>query len=118
LAKAWFWYRKGANAGEPNALARLGEEDDRAAAATKDKKKREAILLQAFRHYAAAAERAHDQDWPDDAWKSWRYRRATLARLLAREGMMQQVADSYTAVRQQWQPPQQTFIEHLRSWLP
>jgi hypothetical protein len=29
---------------------------------------------------------------------NWRYRRATLARLLAREGMTQQVADAYTAV--------------------
>ena len=45
--------------------------------------------------YAAAADRARYEDWPDDAWKHWRYRRATLARLLAREGMMQQVADAY-----------------------
>jgi hypothetical protein len=30
-----------------------------------------------------------------------RYRRATLARLLAREGMMGQVADAYTALREQ-----------------
>ncbi len=46
----------------------------------------------------AAAERAHDEDWPEDAWKQWRYRRATLARLLARQGMMQQVADTYAEV--------------------
>jgi len=28
-------------------------------------------------------------------WRNWRYRRATLARLLAREGMMQQMGDAY-----------------------
>jgi hypothetical protein len=49
--------------------------------------------------YAAAAERAQDEAWPDDAWRNWRHRRATLARLLAREGMMQQVADAYVAAR-------------------
>jgi hypothetical protein len=36
-----------------------------------------------------------------EAWRSWRYRRATLARLLAREGMMSPVANAYTAVREQ-----------------
>ncbi|HMC48957.1 MAG TPA: hypothetical protein VKJ77_26825, partial [Caballeronia sp.] len=98
LAKAWSWYQKGANAGEPNALARFAERDDHNAVAQNDPPKRNALLLQAFRLYAAAAERAHDEDWPDNAWRHWRYRRATLARLLAREGMMQQVADEYTAI--------------------
>jgi TPR repeat protein len=96
-AKAWGWYEKGAAAREPHALARFAERDERNAIET-DPPKRNALLLEAFRSYAAAAERAHDQDWPDDAWRSWRYRRATLARLLAREGMMQQVAEAYTAV--------------------
>ena len=63
--------------------------------------KAHALLLRAFRFYAAAAERAHDEDWPDEAWRGWRYRRATLARLLAREGMMTQVADAYTSVHEQ-----------------
>ena len=58
-------------------------------------------MLRAFRLYAAAAERAHDEGWPDEVWRGWRYRRATLARLLAREEMMGQVADAYTAAREQ-----------------
>jgi hypothetical protein len=33
------------------------------------------------------------------AWRNWRYRRATLARMLARDGMMQQVAEAYAAAR-------------------
>jgi hypothetical protein len=44
------------------------------------------------------ASRAREEDWPDGAWQNWRYRRATLARLLANAGMMQQVADAYTAM--------------------
>jgi WD40 repeat protein len=101
LSKAWSWYQKGADIGEPNALARFAERDEQNAAVESDSSKKNALLLQTFRLYAAAAELARDEDWPDEAWKNWRYRRATLARLLAREGMMQQVADVYTAVRDQ-----------------
>jgi TPR repeat protein len=101
VAQAWAWYQKGADAGEPSALGRFGERDEQTALTVQDHLKAHALLLRAFRFYAAAAERAHDEDWPDEAWRSWRHRRATLARLLAREGMMGQVADSYTAVREQ-----------------
>jgi TPR repeat protein len=93
--KAWTWYQKGADASEPNALARFAERDERNAIAETDPQKRDALLLHAFSNYAAASERAHDEDWPDDAWRNWRYRRATLARFLAREGMMQEVANAY-----------------------
>jgi hypothetical protein len=34
-------------------------------------------------------------DWPDEAYRTWRYQRASLARLLANEGMMRDVADAY-----------------------
>ncbi len=97
-SKAWSWYRKGADIGEPNALARFGERDEAAAVTESSPQKKNALLLKAFASYAAAAEHAQIEDWPDDAWEDWRYRRATLARLLAREGMMPQVADAYTAV--------------------
>jgi WD40 repeat protein len=97
-------YQKSADVGEPNALARLAERDEKDALAESSAAKRNSLLLQAFTRFAAAAKRAHDEDWPDDAWRSWRYRRATLARLLAREGMMQQVADSYRTVLAQFAP--------------
>ena len=96
---AWSWYRKGADIGEPNALARFGARDDAAAVAESSPQKKNALLLKAFSSYAAAAERALAESWPDDTWRHWRYRRATLARLLAREGMMSQVADAYMAVQ-------------------
>jgi WD40 repeat protein/serine/threonine protein kinase len=96
--KAWSWYQKGADADEPNALARFAERDETNALAQTDPLKRNGQLLQAFTLYAAAAERAREEDWPDGAWKDWRYRRATLARVLANAGMMQQVADAYAAV--------------------
>ena len=95
LSKAWSWYRKGADIGEPNALARFGERDHASAVTESSPQKRDALLLKAFSSYAAAAERAQAEGWPDDTWRHWRHRRATLARLLAREGMMSQVADAY-----------------------
>jgi TPR repeat protein len=98
LAQAWDWYTRGAVAGEPHALARLAERAERQALAESDPEKTAELLLHAFADYAAAAERAHDEDWPDEAWRHWRYRRATLARILASQGRMQQVADTYAEV--------------------
>jgi WD40 repeat protein/serine/threonine protein kinase len=95
---AWMWYRKGADAGEPNALARLAEREEKDAMTQRDPAIRQARLLRAFSFYAAATAHAHEEDWPDDAWKLWRHRRATLARLLAGEGQMQLVADAYGRV--------------------
>jgi TPR repeat protein len=100
-AQAWAWYWKGADAGDPTALARFGDRDEQAARATVDPTKANALLLRAFRFYAAAAERAGQEAWPDDVWSGWRYRRATLARMLARQGMMGEVGEAYTAVRAQ-----------------
>jgi WD40 repeat protein len=117
LAKAWSWYKKGADAGEPNALARFAERDERNAITEADPQKRAALLLQAFSDYAAASERAQDEDWPDDAWRHWRYRRATLARLLAREGMMPQVAKAYQTERDQWSPHAPTMWQTIAARL-
>jgi eukaryotic-like serine/threonine-protein kinase len=97
-SKAWLWYRQGGDAGEPNCLGRFAERQESAALAATDSVRRNALLLEAFAFYAVAAEYARLQDWPDDAWRRWRHRRASLARVLAQEGMMQQVADSYRAI--------------------
>ncbi len=97
-SQAWLWYRLGADAGEPNAIARFAEREENTALAATDASMRNAELLQAFRLFATAAERAHAEDWPDDAWIHWRYRRASLSRLLAQDGLMQQVADAYREV--------------------
>jgi eukaryotic-like serine/threonine-protein kinase len=97
-SKSWLWYRRGGDAGEPNALARFAERDENNALTETDPSKRNAQLLQAFTLYAAAAERAREEAWPDDVWRHWRYRRASLARVLAKEGMMQQVADAYRSI--------------------
>jgi WD40 repeat protein/serine/threonine protein kinase len=113
---AWSWYQKGADAGEPNALARFAERDQRNALAEPDPAKRNAQLLQAFSRFAAAAERAREEDWPDSAWKDWRYRRATLARLLANMGMMQQVADAYGAMPHKEAPRPSMWWERAATW--
>jgi TPR repeat protein len=95
LPTAWRWYQKGADAGEPHALARFAARDESYSLAEPDPPKRKALLLNAFRLYATSAAHAARDEWPDDAWSSWRYHRATLSRLLAREDMMQQAADDY-----------------------
>jgi TPR repeat protein len=89
--RAGFWYRKAAHAGEPDALARLAERHEDAALVAHDDTTRDAARLAAFRDYTAAAEQARREDWPDNAWRNWRYRRASLARLLAQDGMMELV---------------------------
>jgi eukaryotic-like serine/threonine-protein kinase len=116
LAKAWEWYQKGADVGEPHALARFAEREERNALDEADATRRNAELLEAFRLYAAAADRARDEDWPDDAWKHWRYRRATLARVLAGDGLMQQVADAYSAVLEV-RTPERTLWEQIKFYM-
>jgi WD40 repeat protein/tRNA A-37 threonylcarbamoyl transferase component Bud32/TPR repeat protein len=107
------WFRKAEAAGEPNALARLAGQEVRAASLAATGVQQNADLLTAFRHYAAAAERARREDWPDDAWRPWRYRRASLARLLARAGMTQEVARLYDGVRDRQASPASTFWQRL-----
>jgi WD40 repeat protein len=102
--QAWAWYGQGRDAGEPNALARFAEREESTALAATDASARNRQLLQAFRFYAAAAERAYEENWPEDAWKHWRYRRATLARILAQQGMMQAVAEVYAAMLDKHSP--------------
>jgi hypothetical protein len=111
--QAWRWYQKGADVGEPYSLARFAERDERTSLAEADPSKRDALLLQSFIHYAAAVRQARDQAWPDETWRSWRYRRATLARVLAHEGMMQQVADAYSNVLAQ-RPPERTWWQQVK----
>ena len=101
-ALAWTWYQKGADSGEPNALARFAAREDADAQAESDAGKKLAEELMSFEYYAAACERARVEDWPDDAWRGWRYRRASLARLLASKGLMRDVADLYAGVRKRY----------------
>ena len=86
--------------GALSALGRLARREEESAIEQPSPSTRDALLLKAFEHYAEAAARAQAEGWPDDAWRQWRYRRASLARLLARDGMMQQVADAYARISQ------------------
>jgi TPR repeat protein len=103
--EAWSWYEKGATAGDPNALARLGAREDERAAAASASVERNADWIRSFKYYASAAERARFEDWPDETWRPWRYRRASLARFLAREKMTAQVANEFAAVRSRYASP-------------
>jgi TPR repeat protein len=92
---AWIWYEKAAAAGEPSALARIAEREENAARRSVSSIDSNALLLRAFQYYSAAAERGNLEGWPDETWRNFRYRRATLARLLAKRGLMEAVAQAY-----------------------
>ncbi|HUL47999.1 MAG TPA: protein kinase [Steroidobacteraceae bacterium] len=112
LARAWSWYQRAADAGEPNALARFAEREESQASAVGP------ALLRAFGYYAAAAERARQEDWPTEDWRTWRYRRASLARILAHAGMTREVVRVYESVHAQYAVGQSTLWTRLTSALP
>jgi WD40 repeat protein/serine/threonine protein kinase len=95
---AWNWYRRGADLSEPSALARYGRSEQEAARVASDASERHRHRLEAFRYYAIASERARREGWPDEAWRDWRLHRASLARLLALDGGMSEVAATYYAL--------------------
>lgn len=96
-AQAWSWYRRGADVAEPYALARYGQSELEAAQTARGALERRRHRLEAFKFYASAAEQARREGWPDEAWRNWRLHRASLARLLAPEGGMPDVASAYEA---------------------
>ena len=89
------------SAGSPSATA----------LANRDSSQRNAQLLQALALYATAAEHARLAGWPEEAWITWRHRRASLARVLARLGMMPQVAAAYSAVLERAGRDQRTLVQ-------
>ena len=80
---------------EPEALARRAEQEELAAIGETEPALRDQRLLRALTLYATAAERARLQGRAGDRYQHWCYRRGSLARVLAREGWMQQAAESY-----------------------
>jgi WD40 repeat protein/TPR repeat protein len=114
-SRAWSWYQKGADVHEPSALARYAERDETAALAETEPARADALLLSSFRLYAQAVERARELGWPNEVWKNWAYRRATLARLLARDGLMRQVADAYSAVLEESAPQPPTLWARIEA---
>ena len=104
VANSWRWNQRAADAGEPHALARIAQAREAAAVFEDNPDKKTALLLESFQFYAAAVQSAIANDWPDSVWNNWRYRRASLARLLARGGKMQEVAQLYTNVTERHPP--------------
>ena len=99
LSKAWSWYQRAPISASPTRSHGSGSATMHPPSPRARRRSETRSCSRRSASYAAAAERAQAEDWPDDTWKHWRYRRATLARLLAREGMTSQVADAYVAVR-------------------
>jgi hypothetical protein len=95
---AWQWYRRGIEVDEPHALARSAE-NEQAAAVLANAGEKNAHLLKAFALYATAAELAYRDSLPENEWQVWRYRRASLARLLAEQGMISEAAAAFGMVQ-------------------
>jgi tetratricopeptide (TPR) repeat protein len=115
-SRAWDWYEKAANAGQPNALARFGGRAEQSALSATTAASKNSHLLEAFKYYAAAADRARSEAWPDESWRYWRYRRASLARLLAHDAMMQEVAMASAAVHRRDAPPPSGLWQRLKDF--
>jgi WD40 repeat protein/serine/threonine protein kinase len=115
-ARAWRWYQLGAAAGDPNALARFAAMNESVAFLSESPAKKNSCLRESFKYYTAATERARREDWPDDAWKNWRYHRASLARLLARQGIIEDVATVYDSVKRQYSGPPHSMSERFTSF--
>jgi len=114
-ARARLWYQQAADAGDPNALARFADWNSEGTGSEQTAGMK-AHLLNSFKYYAAAAEAAHRANWPDDAWRAWRYHRASLARALAHEGMLEEVAYAYATAKSA--PRSRTMWQRLRSFSP
>jgi WD40 repeat protein/serine/threonine protein kinase len=82
---------------EPDSLPELASREELAAIGENDPAVRDQRLLRALALYSTAAEQGRLQGRSDDRFRHWCYRRASLARVLAAEGLMQQVAQSYQA---------------------
>jgi WD40 repeat protein/TPR repeat protein len=102
-AKASHWYQEAAKRDEPNSLARLAERSE-TDAVTRPGAAGDPQLLSAFTLYARAVARAEALGWPVSVWKAWRYRRSSLARVLAVDGKMQEAAEAYRSVLHDTQP--------------
>jgi TPR repeat protein len=94
-AKAQHWLKLGADSLEPEALGHIAEQTEIAAAPAGGGPLNDHLLLQALALYTLASEQARLQAWPDAVYKVWRYRRATLARVLAHDGLIREVVETY-----------------------
>ncbi len=96
-AKAQHWLKLGVDSLEPEALGRFAEQTEAAAALAVAQSEKHHLLLKALASYTLASEQARLQAWPDAVYKAWRYRRATLARVLAKEGLLREVVETYAS---------------------
>jgi hypothetical protein len=94
-----------AAADAPQALAKVAANAERRALAASTPAAAQAGFAQALCDYALAAIRAEADDWPDDRWRGWRYRRASLARLLAARGALGAAASAYGAAERSGRCP-------------
>jgi eukaryotic-like serine/threonine-protein kinase len=89
---------------DPVALGKRAASLEAQALAETHPERRDALLLEAFGRYTLAEQDARLAHWPEDLLRHWRHRRASLARALARERPMTDVAGAYERARKQAAP--------------
>ena len=97
-AQAAEWYARGAAVHEPFALGELARRAEMSGLKVTSTAEQQRHWREAFVSYAQAAEFARRLEWPEANLRGWRYRRATLARLLGRDHLMPQVAIDFAEV--------------------
>ena len=95
-ALAQTWYRRASNEGDPSALARLGELAEEKASKISDVTTSRHELVESFRLYSAALINAERQGEVPSSVMIWRARGASLARQLAKMGLTEAVAATYS----------------------
>src|SRR5262249_51292710 len=75
-------------ADDPRILVQTAEAEERAAIASPKPSDKYARLQHALALYTKAVQRASDSGWPQGYVRPWRYRRATLVRVLDRLGTL------------------------------
>jgi hypothetical protein len=82
------WLRKAEAAGDPSAYALEGEWKDQRLLATHSDAEQLPQLLAGLKAYRQAAQLGETAGWPELTVRDWRFRRATLARMLAQRQKM------------------------------
>jgi hypothetical protein len=89
--------QKAQSAGDPSAFALAGEWEDRQLLATPAGADRLPHLLSGLRAYQQAARLGESAGWPEQTVRDWRFRRASLVRLLAKQQRMHEAGQTTAA---------------------
>jgi WD40 repeat protein len=92
------WVRKAQKAGDPSAFALEGAWEDQHLLATQGDAQQLPLLLADLKAYRQAVQLGEAAGWPEQTVRDWRFRRATLARMLAQRQKMDEAVQAIASV--------------------